>query len=83
MIKTIRSKKGKEEIYSNRIAELIEAKGMSAKEVADMSGMFDSHLSAIMSGKRKCISLPIAFKIANALKTPIEKVFIYKRPLIK
>ena len=38
-----------------------------------------SHLSRIINGQRRCISLPIAIKIANALQRPIEEIFIYKK----
>ena len=74
-----RKKKSKEKIHGNNIRIILEELGMSQQELADISLNGNAaHLSRIMNGQRRCISLPIAFKIAEALNLPIEKVFIYK-----
>ena len=78
-MKTIKEMKAKEKIHGNRIREILDDIGMSQIELADLSlGGDTSHLSRIINGQRRCISLPIAFKIAEALNKPVEEVFIYK-----
>jgi plasmid maintenance system antidote protein VapI len=54
---------------------------MSPQELADISGILPSHLSKIINGQRRCISLPVAFKISIALGMSIEDIFIYKQPV--
>lgn len=74
-----KDKKPKEKIHGNRIREILDTTGMSQQELADISLNGNAaHLSRIMNGQRRCISLPIAFKIAEALKMQVEDVFIYK-----
>jgi DNA-binding XRE family transcriptional regulator len=52
---------------------------MSQQELADITLDGNAaHLSRIINGQRRCISLPIAIKISNALQRPVEEVFIYK-----
>jgi DNA-binding XRE family transcriptional regulator len=79
MEKKAKVKKEKEKIHSNMIRVLLEEQGMSQQELADIS--LDGNagfLSKIINGQRRCISLPIAFKIAKGLNKTIEQVFIYK-----
>jgi DNA-binding XRE family transcriptional regulator len=77
--KVIKIKKPKEKIHSNRIRQILAKMGMSQQELADITLDGKSgHLSRIINGQRRCISLPIAMKIANALKMPVEEVFIYR-----
>lgn len=84
MINEIRSKqkkekKPKEKLHSNRIKAILEEIGMSQQELADVTFHGNSgYISRIIHGQRRCISLPVAFKIAQALGRPIEQVFIYK-----
>lgn len=79
MEKEKKAKKPKEKLHSNRIRIILEEIEMSQAELADIALDGDSaHLSRIINGQRRCISLPIAIKIANALKRPVEEVFIYK-----
>ena len=68
-------------MYGNRIKIILKEKGMSPIELADIIETTPSHVSRIMNGQRRCISLPIAIKIALALSTPVEEVFIYKKPV--
>ena len=50
---------------------------MSQQELADIALDGNSaHLSRIINGQRRCISLPIALKISKALNTPVEEVFM-------
>lgn len=74
-------RKPKEKMYGHTIKLILKEKGMSPQELSDISGILPSHISRIINGKRKCISLPIAIKIAQALETPVEQVFIYKKPV--
>ena len=79
MEKKIKPKKEKEKIHSNRIRIILEEQGMTQQELADIS--LDGNtgfLSRIINGRRRCISLPIAFKVAQGLNKTIEQVFIYK-----
>jgi DNA-binding XRE family transcriptional regulator len=79
MNKKEKPKKAKEKIYGNRIKIILDEIQMSQIELADIALDGNaSHLSRIINGQRRCISLPIAMKIANALKRSVEDVFIYK-----
>ena len=52
---------------------------MTQQELADLALDGNTgHLSRIINGQRRCISLPIAMKICIALNLPVEQVFIYK-----
>lgn len=72
-------RKAKERILGNNILELMDKKGMIAKELSDLSGLSPSFISRIIHNQRMCISLPVALKISLALKEPVEKVFSYQR----
>lgn len=76
----MKEKKPKDKIYGNRIKQILTEKNMSHIELSDISGVIPSHLSKIINGQRRCVSLPIAFKIARALNTPVEELFIYQLP---
>ena len=78
--KEVKVKKPKEKLHSNCIRIILEQTGMTQQELADITlDGNTAHLSRIINGQRRCISLPIAIKIANALNKPVEEVFIYKR----
>lgn len=70
-------------MYGNRIKAILKKKDMTPQELSDISGIMPSHISRIINGKRPNISLPIAIRIAEALKTPVEEVFIYRKPAPK
>jgi transcriptional regulator with XRE-family HTH domain len=70
----------KTKMFGNRIKLILKEKSMSPQELADLTETTPSHISRIINGQRRCISLPIAIKIAIALNTPVEEVFIYKKP---
>ena len=77
--KIIKAKKPKEKLHSNNIRMILERIGMCQQELADIAlDGNTSHLSRIINGQRRCISLPIAIKISKALKMSVEEVFIYK-----
>ena len=72
-------RKAKEKLHSNRIKIILEEINMSQQELADIALDGNaSYMSRIINGQRRCISLPIAFKIAQALGKQVEEVFIYK-----
>jgi DNA-binding XRE family transcriptional regulator len=72
-------KKSKEKLHSNKIRQILQEIDMSQQELADLALDGNAaHLSRIINGQRRCISLPIAIKIARALNRPVEEVFIYK-----
>lgn len=74
-----KTKKPKEKLYSNKIRIILEEIQMTQAELADLALNGNSaHLSRIINGQRRSISLPIAIKIANVLQRPVEEVFIYK-----
>jgi DNA-binding XRE family transcriptional regulator len=76
-------KKNKEKLHSNKIRQILQEIEMSQQELADLALDGNSaHLSRIINGQRRCISLPIAIKIAIALKRPVEEVFIYKSDVV-
>ena len=72
------AKKPKETLAGNHIRDILDEREMTQAELSDLSGVPTQHLSRIVNNQRKCISLPIAIKIARALKLPVEEVFIYK-----
>lgn len=73
-----KDKKPKAIVEGNNIKTILEEIGMSQQELADIVETNAGHMSAIINGNRKSISLPIAMKISKALKRPVEEVFIYK-----
>ena len=75
-----KERKPKEKMYGNRIKEFLTKKQMNTQELSDITGISMSHISRIINGQRRCISLPIAIKISTVLKRPVEEVFIYKSP---
>lgn len=70
------TKKPKSQLAGNNINFILNELGMIQQELADLTGLSPGHLSRIINGKRKCLSLPIAFKIAQVLDRPVEYVFI-------
>ena len=71
------NKKSKEKLHSNKIRQILIEMDMSQAELADLALDGNAaHLSRIINGQRRCISLPIAIKIANVLKRPVEEVFV-------
>lgn len=76
----IKEKKPKEKLHSNKIRIILAEIGMSQQELADLALDGNAaHLSRIINGQRRSISLPIAIKISTVLKRPVEEVFIYKK----
>lgn len=73
---TLKQKKGKSKIKSNNIRMLLEITPMSQQELADIVGTNRHHISRLINQKESCVSLPIAMKIAKALRRPVEQVFI-------
>jgi len=74
-----KNKKQKEILHSNRIRSILTEKNMTQKQLADMAlDGNKGHLSRIINGSSKCLSLPIAFKIAKALDKSVEEVFVYR-----
>lgn len=72
-------KKSKEKLHSNKIRQILQEIDMSQQELADIALDGNAaHLSRIINGQRRCISLPIAIKISRALNRPVEEVFVYK-----
>ena len=69
------TKSPKSTIAGNNISVILKEKGMIQQELADKTGLTRSHISRIINNKRLCISLPIAFKIAEALNRSVEEVF--------
>ena len=74
-IKTEKVKKEKSKVYMNKIKATLTEIGMSQQELADKIGSNPAHLSRIINGQRRCISLPIAMKIASALGKTVEDLF--------
>lgn len=79
MEKVVKIKKAKEKLHSNRIRIILDEIGMSQQELADIALDGNAgYMSRVINGNRRCISLPIAIKISQALNRPVEEVFIYK-----
>jgi DNA-binding XRE family transcriptional regulator len=78
-VREVKVKKPKEKLHSNKIRSILEETGMTQQELADITlDGNTAHLSRIINGQRRCISLPIAIKISKALNKAVEEVFIYK-----
>ena len=78
--KSLSKKKPKEKLHSNMIKAILTERGMTQQELADLAvGGDTAYMSRIINGHRRCISLPIAIKIARALNMRVEDVFIYKQ----
>jgi DNA-binding XRE family transcriptional regulator len=75
--------KPKSKLYGNKIRQILQEIEMSPQELADRVETSPSHISRIINGQRRCISLPIAIKIALVLGRPVEDIFIYKNPEIQ
>lgn len=72
-------KKPQDKMHGNKIKAILDEIQMSQEELADIALDGDApHLSRIINGKKRSISLPTAFKIARTLNRPIEEVFIYR-----
>lgn len=71
-------KKPKERVEGNRIAQILEIKGITQAELCARTLLDKAHVSRIINNKTLCVSLPIAYRIAIALDEPIENVFILK-----
>ena len=82
MLKKAAAKKPKEALTGNRIREILDHRDMTQAELSDLSGVPTQHLSRIVNNQRKCISLPIAIKIARALDLPVEDIFLYNPKLL-
>ena len=76
----VKTKKPKETLYGNNIKLILKHIGMTQQELADTVGTSKVHISKIVNGERRSISLPIAMKIANVLQRPVEEVFILNEP---
>ena len=76
-------RKLKEQLHSNRIKIILKEQGINQKQLSLLTKLNESHLSKIILGQRRCISLPVAFLIANALNKKIEEVFIAKKEIKK
>ena len=63
---------------SMRIAERRKKLGMTQQELADSLGMHVQRVNAFETGKRNPMTVEVrtAIKIAKALKTSVEKLFI-------
>jgi DNA-binding XRE family transcriptional regulator len=73
------TKKDKEKLHSNKIRQILQETDMTQQELADLALDGNAaHLSRIINGQRRCISLPIAIKISRVLNRPVEEVFVYK-----
>ena len=72
-------KSPKATIAGNNIKAILTEIGIIQQELADLIGLSRGHLSRIINNQRLCISLPIAFKIAEVLNRSVEEVFKAKR----
>ena len=78
------TKKDKEKLHSNCIRQILQETDMTQQELADLALDGNAaHLSRIINGQRRCISLPIAIKISpdindNQVSKIIELVSSHK-----
>ena len=74
LIRKPRQRKPKNHVENN-IRDILDSRNMTQQELSDLTGILPQHLSLIIKNKRKCISLPTAIKIAQALDMQIEEIF--------
>jgi len=74
LLKKAKPKKPKESV-SNRLGVILSQQNMTQAELSELTELYPSHISEIISGKRKGVTLPIALKIAKALKMKVEDIF--------
>ena len=77
-MKIDKEKKEKDKIYSNKIRIILTEIEMSQQELCDLTGIDPSHISKIILGKKRCLSLPTALRICKVLNKPVEEVFTIK-----
>lgn len=70
-----KKKREKSKIKDNKIRFYLEKLQMPQQELADLCDTNRAHISKLVNNRCNCISLPIAMKIAKALKQPVENVF--------
>lgn len=59
----------------NKIAKMIEDKGLRKRFVADKCGISPGTLSKIISGETKQPSLDVAINLARVLETTVEELW--------
>ena len=74
LLKKAKPKKPKEKI-NNRLGQVLKDKQMTQQELSDLTGLYPSHISEIVSGKRKAVALTTAIKISTALGIDINEIF--------
>lgn len=74
LIRKPRQRKPKDHV-SNNLRDILDDRNMTQQELSDLTGILPQHLSLIIKNKRKCISLPTAIKIAQALELQVEDIF--------
>jgi plasmid maintenance system antidote protein VapI len=74
LLKKAKPKKPKETI-KNRLGEVLKEKQMTQQELSDITGLYASHISEIITGRRKGVSLPTAIKISKALGVELDEIF--------
>jgi len=76
---SVKKKRDKSKLSHNKVAEIMQKKGIIAQELADIIQTNPGHVSRIMRNERPCVSLPIALKISQALSTPVEQLFFLEK----
>ena len=62
-------------IKGNNIKQMLSEAGKSQQWLADTCEMTKKHVSELVNGKVLSVSLPIAARVAGALRKPIHEVF--------
>lgn len=75
-IKPKKTQLPKKKLATNRILFFLKLKKMTSLELAKLAGTTPSHISKIIHDKKRCISLPVAMRIASALGEKVESVFL-------
>ena len=71
-----KEKQKRREVKGNKILSHLKETGMTQRELADKCGTNSAHISDIVTGKQRHVSLVTAVKIARALNKKVEDVFI-------
>lgn len=82
LLRKPKPKKPKEAV-SNRLGIVLAELEMTQAELSELTDLYPSHISEIISGKRKGVTLPIALKIAKALNKKVEDIFFEPKTIKK
>ena len=62
-------------LVNNRLQSILDKRGLTQKDLAKMTGLYQSDISEIMAGKKQRMTLVTAAKISTALENSVEHIW--------